>query len=410
LDVTNPAPGTYCDDVLRGYAGSYKIKLFVKSSPTTQIPSAFISAMGAYLSRPSTSGVESLDSACITARGSPGSVTPVLKYFPFSSPNLFITASIEAYSDGSCTSGMKRYIFPSGFGAEGGNASSLTGTTAKATASGGSSDIYLSYAGVEITTIQKLLKAYLSATNGTNFNLRLSNNTSSAIEIGAMSITSSPANQMTVTLGWCSSTLNSRSECNLRLNLKPTVKGKINGTLIIKIDGVDKTFQVTGFGVKDTFKTAPQGLTGFTSLPSNKINSVFIEPSTGVRFVATDGGLAIHNGSTWSTKTTVNGLGSNIVNSVFAFSDGTNVHVYAATANGLSVSTNGGSSFTNYQSGTVVKTVFAKRVSSETRVYIGTSQGLKISRDGAVTFPYSSFVGSGVSLGVAKIIVNSTTD
>jgi hypothetical protein len=54
---------------------------------------------------------------------------------------------------------------------------------------------------------------------------------------------------------------------------------------------------------------------------------------------------ALANGLTFTNKTTANsGLGSNSVQGVY--SSGSNI--YAATTGGLSISTNGGSGFTNY--------------------------------------------------------------
>jgi hypothetical protein len=405
LDASNPVPGTYCNGALRGFAGSYKIKLFTKSSPTLKTPAAFVAAMGAYLSQPGTSGVDSLESACITAISSPDSVTPSLRTFPFSSPNLFVTASIEAFADGSCTNGKKRYFFPSGFGAPGGNANLLTGTTAKATAFNGSSYVYLAYYGVEISG-QNLGHAFLSDTNGVNKNIVLSNLTSSSIAIGSMSISSTPSGQMTVTPGLCGNTLNSNTDCTLVINFKPTVKGPINGTLTIPINGVNKTFQVYGVGVKDLFKTAPQGLAGFTSLPSNKINSVFIEPTSGTKYVATDGGLAIKSGTTWTTKTTSNGLPSNIINTVFAYKPASQIHLYVGTPNGLSVSLDGGSTFTNYLPGEFINDVFAETVPSgsvtQTKIYVGTNNALKFSNNGGTNFTTQTISG-----GVFKVFVHT---
>ena len=62
-------------------------------------------------------------------------------------------------------------------------------------------------------------------------------------------------------------------------------------------------------------------------------------------YAATSGGLSISTdgGATFTNRTTAEGLGNNSVSGVYA--DGSNV--YAATDDGLSISTNGGVSFTN---------------------------------------------------------------
>jgi len=85
----------------------------------------------------------------------------------------------------------------------------------------------------------------------------------------------------------------------------------------------------------------------------------------------------------FSNKTTSNGLGSNKVNGVFL--NGSTI--YAATENGLSISTDGGSSFVNRTVNdglghNYVYGVFA----SGSSVYAGTAMGLSISSDSGVSF------------------------
>ena len=60
-------------------------------------------------------------------------------------------------------------------------------------------------------------------------------------------------------------------------------------------------------------------------------------------FVAPGGAIKCVNCNTFVTRTTANGLGSNTVDDVFAVGN----TVYAATAGGLSISTDGGQTFTN---------------------------------------------------------------
>jgi hypothetical protein len=109
-------------------------------------------------------------------------------------------------------------------------------------------------------------------------------------------------------------------------------------------------------------------------------------------YAATTGGLSISTdgGSTWTNKTqanTSNGLGSNAVNGVYASGN----TVYAATTGGLSISTDGGSTWTNKTQANTsnglgnndVRGVYA----SGGTVYAATAGGgLGISTDGGATW------------------------
>lgn len=85
----------------------------------------------------------------------------------------------------------------------------------------------------------------------------------------------------------------------------------------------------------------------------------------------------------FSNKTTANGLGDDIVYGVYANSG----VVYAATYGGLSISTDGGSSFVNRTTneGLGANYVYCVYASGGT-VYAGTANGLSISTDGGVSF------------------------
>ena len=64
-------------------------------------------------------------------------------------------------------------------------------------------------------------------------------------------------------------------------------------------------------------------------------------------YVATEGGglsISTNGGTTFTNYTTANGLGSNSVRWVYAIGS----TIYAATSGGLSISLNGGTTFTNY--------------------------------------------------------------
>ncbi|ALG66443.1 hypothetical protein [Beggiatoa leptomitoformis] len=87
----------------------------------------------------------------------------------------------------------------------------------------------------------------------------------------------------------------------------------------------------------------------------------------------------------FTTRYTGNGLGSNFVYSVVV--SGSNI--YAGTASGLSISRNGGASFTNYPVGWIVD---VKVVG--TYVYAAThSDGLAISKDGGYSFTNKNMPG-----------------
>ena len=91
--------------------------------------------------------------------------------------------------------------------------------------------------------------------------------------------------------------------------------------------------------------------------------------------------------SSFTNKTTANGLGSNIVFGVYAVGS----NVYAATNGGLSISTNGGTTFTNKSTtdglgSNIVFGVYA--VGSN--VYAATNGGLSISTNGGATFTNKS--------------------
>ena len=81
-------------------------------------------------------------------------------------------------------------------------------------------------------------------------------------------------------------------------------------------------------------------------LGSNTVRGVWVIGST--VYAATNGGLSISTdgGTTFTNKTTIDGLGNDIVNGVYVI-DGAQDTVYAATYGGLSISTDGGTTFTN---------------------------------------------------------------
>ena len=108
-------------------------------------------------------------------------------------------------------------------------------------------------------------------------------------------------------------------------------------------------------------------------------------------YAATNGGLSIstNGGGSFTKKVTSNtgtpGLGSNNVYGVYT--DGGTI--YAATRGGLSISTDGGANFANYTSLTtpaIADDMAQDTYADGSKVYAGTSGGLSISTDGGTTF------------------------
>jgi hypothetical protein len=123
--------------------------------------------------------------------------------------------------------------------------------------------------------------------------------------------------------------------------------------------------------------TVPTGFGG------NNVYRVYASGST--VYAATNDGLSISTdgGASFSNKTTTNGLGNNTVREVFASGS----TVYAATEGGLSISTDGGASFANKTTtnGLGWNLVYGVYASGST-VYAATFGGLSISTDGGASF------------------------
>lgn len=75
------------------------------------------------------------------------------------------------------------------------------------------------------------------------------------------------------------------------------------------------------------------------------MHRVYVD-SSGTIYAATNNGLSIstNGGTTFVNKSTIAGLGNNDVNGVYVDGSGT---IYAATSGGLSLSTDEGTSFVN---------------------------------------------------------------
>ncbi|WP_373551753.1 GEVED domain-containing protein [Haliscomenobacter sp.] len=140
-----------------------------------------------------------------------------------------------------------------------------------------------------------------------------------------------------------------------------------------------------GLGISSNNGTSFANTTTVNGLPENSLRGVAVVGST--VYVATfTGGLAIstNTGASFSTvRTTADGLGSVLLNDVFA--EGTNV--YVATSDGLSISVDGGTSFVNY---TTANGLGSNQV-NDVYVYNGiifaaTNSGVSYSTNGGVSF------------------------
>ncbi len=121
----------------------------------------------------------------------------------------------------------------------------------------------------------------------------------------------------------------------------------------------------------------------------NGVYAVTGSPGSTTVYAATGGGLSIstNGGSTFTNKTTTSGLGNNQLRGVYAVSGPNAATVYAATSNGLSISTDGGTSFANKTNtnGLGNNFVFGVYVVGST-VYAATIGGLSISTNGGNSF------------------------
>jgi hypothetical protein len=117
--------------------------------------------------------------------------------------------------------------------------------------------------------------------------------------------------------------------------------------------------------------------------------------------------ISTNGGTAFTNKTTADGLGGNIVFGVYA--DGSNV--YAATSVGLSISTDGGATFTNKTTadglgGNIVFGVYA----DGSNVYAATSVGLSISTDCVSSSSSASPGIPGIFLTVNPVLVGKSVE
>lgn len=140
-------------------------------------------------------------------------------------------------------------------------------------------------------------------------------------------------------------------------------------------------------------KTSALGLGALSLSNCDNLSDLYYS-FPGSIYAATFGGLSISSdgGKSFSNKTTANGLGDNNVNNVFV----TETTIYAACGNGvtggLSISTDGGNTFINRDSshGIVDNYVYDVYVNESGTIFTcsssGASGGVSISTDGGNTF------------------------
>lgn len=164
-------------------------------------------------------------------------------------------------------------------------------------------------------------------------------------------------------------------------------KSHINsGSLVRRIGSVIASSALLAGGLVAVTATPAQAVPNFTNytkelngLGSNSLNGVYVFGST--IYAATDGGLSISTdgGATFTNRTTADGLGDDFVFGVYVADD----IIYAATVGGLSLSGDGGATFLNYTTadglaGNEVRGVYALGEGQGLSIYAATDRGLSI--------------------------------
>ncbi len=163
-----------------------------------------------------------------------------------------------------------------------------------------------------------------------------------------------------------------------------------------------QSFTVDASGLNEPLLvTAPSGFQVSTD-NSSFSKSITISPSGGnvtsrtvyVRIGAdaplgtVSGNIALSSGSTYVTRTTVHGLGSNFVNGVFASGNAVYVATSPGVNGGLGVSTDGGATFTNRNTANSnLPNNYVNDVHGVgSTIFVATNGGLCISTDGGTSF------------------------
>ncbi len=173
-------------------------------------------------------------------------------------------------------------------------------------------------------------------------------------------------------------TTKSSGYCTVKLSLKP--KGNFSSKTSTRRFSIESQNYVASLPAAFSMKTTRNGL------GSDQVNDVFVNGQA--IYVATDKGLSISvdGGRTFTNRTSSSGIGNGTreeVNAVFV----SGFTVYAGTFTGLSISTDGGISFTNrtLANGIGSNIVYDVFMSGQT-IYVATDNGLSISVDGGATF------------------------
>lgn len=134
------------------------------------------------------------------------------------------------------------------------------------------------------------------------------------------------------------------------------------------------------------FMTIPQGVPGYKYIASNNVTSIYSMNNT--LYVGTDGGLSISTdgGSTFTTKTTVNGLGSNLISVLSSLGN----TLFVGTSLSLSLSTDGGNTFTLAKGLIAGPSALAMNGNTVFALINASSNFLNISTDGGRNFSVSA--------------------
>jgi hypothetical protein len=165
---------------------------------------------------------------------------------------------------------------------------------------------------------------------------------------------------------------------------KTSADGLVNTHTTDIVEASGTLYIATAAGLCKSIDYASSFIT-IAAAPASFCRKIYVN-STGTNiFIATGTGVYVstNSGTSFTNKTTANGLGNDSVWGINA--NGTTV--YAATEGGLSISTNSGTSFTNYTTSNGLASNQTWDVQYLNSVlYVGTSNGLSISKDNGLNY------------------------
>lgn len=188
--------------------------------------------------------------------------------------------------------------------------------------------------------------------------------------------------------------------------INPINTSKVTNVNSVAYDNTNSTLYVGLAGGGLAYSTDNKNFTTIdsTGIASAHTNQIFTDPTTNIMYVGTDTGLSISSdgGKTFTTKTIADGLNNLDVVSVMANGE----NVYAATKDTINVSHDEGKTFTAIDAKTFNGATISYITGSPTdpnTIYVGTDKGLYLSSDQGKTFTADSYITSAVH----SIYINS---